>query len=268
MTMTQAALVNHTFLTYFIPWDQFKGTYNPTIYNSYTEKYIELTKNKHSQLSADFETDYLFVNDAEYCISLFEKHNLKRFGANDLFNIKFLLLEEYFEKYDAITYIDFDVVQVGTPTRDQIENLKTHECAIRHTPSNPEYLVHKNVKRLCELFDVPYIQDDVFTNNNGVFTISKEGWKKLDYLNSLRKIYNHLDEQFSSELCDESLFNFIRLLSQVPVTNLDEQFNSFARSREEYIRLDKNDFRMIHFSKDTGKQVLNELLFDPNSILY
>lgn len=268
MIETQAASVKHTFLTYFIPWDQYKHTYNPTIYNSYTEQYIELTKNKHNQLSADFYTDYQFINDAEYCISLFDKYNLDRFGPNDLFNIKFLLLEEYFQTYDTITYIDFDVVQVGSPTQEQVEELKTDTCAIRYTPGSTEYLVHKNVKRLCEIFSVPYVAENIFQNNNGVFTISKEEWKKLDYLNSLKKVYNTIDKQFAFELCDESLFNFIRLLTNVPVKRLNTNFNTFARNREEYIKICKNDFRMIHFSKDTGKEVLNELLFDPNSILY
>jgi len=261
--------MSHTFLTYFVPWPRqdFKGSYVPTIYNNYTNQYIELTKKQHKKLSDDFDTDYVFVDDLEYCFDLFTKYDLPRFGPNDLFNIKFLLMEEHFKLYDTITYIDFDVVQIGTPNQSQIADLKSQICSIRYTDPMPGYLIHNNVSKLCDIFNIKNTSP-IWQNNNGVFTFDKEIWNKLDYINTLKEIYSVIDDQFASELCDESLFNFIRIYKDVEVTKLDDHFNQFARHKDEYENIDKTVFQMIHFSKDTGKEVLKDLLFNPLSVLY
>jgi len=259
--------MSHTFLTYFVPWNNFKDTYVPTIYNNYTEQYINLTKSTHKKLSNDFDIDYVFVNDLDYCLSLFDKYRIPRLGPNDLFNIKFLLLEEYFEKYYTITYIDFDVVAINTPSTEQIHNLKSQTCSMWYVDPLPNNLLYQNVTRLCNEFEITPTRP-IVQNNNGVFTINKTSWKNLNYLETLKEIYIETDLNFAETLCDESLFNFISLYRNVYVDRLDYVFNTHARSNEEYKRIDKNDFAMIHFSKDTGKEVLNNLLFDPTSILY
>ena len=131
----------------------------------------------------------------------------------------------------------------------------------------PNNLLYQNVTRLCNEFEITPTRP-IVQNNNGVFTINKTSWKNLNYLETLKEIYIETDLNFAETLCDESLFNFISLYRNVYVDRLDYVFNTHARSNEEYKRIDKNDFAMIHFSKDTGKEVLNNLLFDPTSILY
>lgn len=261
--------MSHTFLTYFVPWDRdnFKESYVPTIYDQYTEQYINLTKKSHEKLSNDFGIDYVFIDDLDYCLSLFDKYRLPRLGTNDLFNIKFLLLEEYFNKYDTITYIDFDVVAINSPNEQQVQNLKSQTCHMWYIEPIPDGLVYQNTQRLCNEFNIQPHRP-IFQNNNGVYTLSKQAWKNLDYIETVKEIYRTTDLDFAETLCDESLFNFITLYKNVYVDQLDYCFNTMARTQQEYDKLPKDEFAMIHFSKDTGKEVLNNLLFDPTSILY
>ena len=100
----------HSFFTFYVPWSNLSGAYVPEIYEQYNSEYIELSKQKHKELSSMFGSDYQFVDDLKYCNSLFKKYNMPMIGHNDIFNIKFMLFEEYFKTYDKLTYIDFDII--------------------------------------------------------------------------------------------------------------------------------------------------------------
>jgi hypothetical protein len=58
------------------------------------------------------------------------------------------------------------------------------------------------------------------------------------------------------------------MYKNIDVARYQPEFNTLVRNREEFERCDGNDFRMFHFTKHTGKEVLNEELRNPNSILY
>ena len=103
----------HSFFTFYVPWSNLSGAYVPEIYEQYNSEYIELSKQKHKELSNMFGSDYQFVDDLHYCKGLFKKYNMPMLGHNDIFNIKFMLFEEYFKKYDKLTYIDFDIIHKG-----------------------------------------------------------------------------------------------------------------------------------------------------------
>ena len=107
----------------------------------------------------------------------------------------------------------------------------------------------------------------IWQNNNGVITISKDVWEKMDYINTIKEVYKKA-ESFANDICDETMFNFLTLYKDIEVTRYDNQFNTLVRKREEFDCHDGNEFRMFHFTKHTGKEVLNEELRNPSSILY
>lgn len=266
MTTIQAASPRkHTFITFYVPWSSLSGTYVPEIYEQYTTEYIELSKNKHNKLAEDFGSDYIFIDNLRYCKSLFQKYNIPMIGFNDIFNIKFMLLEEYFNRYDSITYIDFDVIQKGTPTEKERAELLNNSCGIHYVDPMPGYLIHDNVLRLCDDFNITPNRE-IWQNNNGVITINRDTWLELDYLRTIREVYKKVN--YAEEICDETMFNFITMYKNVDVLGYSDQFNTLVRRRSEFDKHSSNRFRMFHFTKHTGKDVLNEELRNPSSILY
>lgn len=270
MTTTRAASHRkHTFLTFYIPWSNLSGAYVPEIYENYTQEYIDLSKKKHIELAKQFGSDYQFIDNLRYCNSLFQRYDIPMLGHNDIFNIKFMLLEEYFDRYDSITYIDFDIIHKGKPAVTNVQSFLEPECAIHWTEPLPQHGVHKKVTELCRIFNV-VPNREIWQNNNGVITISKQAWKDLDYLRAVKEIYKTVDSTLAVKLCDESLFNFITMYRGINVTRYDSEYNTLVRRREEFdCHFEEgNKFRMFHFTKHTGKEVLNEELRNPTSILY
>lgn len=270
MTTTQAASHRkHTFLTFYIPWSNLSGAYVPEIYENYTQEYIDLSKKKHNEFADQFGSDYHFIDNLRYCNSLFQRYDIPMIGHNDIFNIKFMLLEEYFNRYDSITYIDFDVIHKGKPAVTNVQSFLEPECAIHWTEPLPQNGIYKKVTELCRIFNV-LPNREIWQNNNGVITISKQAWKDLDYLRTIKEIYKTVNLDFAETLCDESLFNFITMYKNINVTRYDAEYNTLVRCREEFDchRQEGNKFRMFHFTKHTGKEVLNEELRNPTSILY
>ena len=266
MTTIQAAYPRkHTFLTFYVPWSNLSGAYVPEIYEQYTNEYIELSKNKHQKLAEDFGSDYIFIDNLRYCKSLFQKYNIPMIGFNDIFNIKFMLFEEYFNRYDSISYIDFDVVQKGTPTEEDQHKFLSASCGIHYVEPMPGYLIHDNVTKLCNDFNIKPNRD-IWQNNNGVITINKDTWLDLDYLRTVREVYNKVE--YAEQVCDETMFNFATMYNNVDVQHYEDKFNTLVRRREEFDCHEREEFRMFHFTKHTGKDVLNEELRNPLSILY
>lgn len=250
-----------------MPWSDLKGTYVPEVYEQYTQDYIDLCVSKHQKLANDCDSDYVFVNSLDECIELFDQYQLPRVSSNDIFNIKFMLLDKLFDQYEYITYIDFDVIHKGTPTSKDIRSLTQQEFSVHYSDPIPDMLVHRNVRKLCNYYDVPIVRP-IWQNNNGVITVSKQGWKKLNYLDCVKMVY--ADISWCEEICDESMLNFITLYNCVQVKHLPADYNTLVRSEEEFARrvANNNDFQMMHFTKHTGKQVLNQQLRDSSSILY
>jgi len=256
----------HSFFTFYIPWSNLSGAYVPEIYEQYTQDYIDLSKDRHSKLSKSFSSHYHFINNTRYCKQLFEDYNLPMIGHNDIFNIKFMLFDYYFKTYDKLTYIDFDVIQKGTPTSNERNEFLNVDCAIHYTQPLPNKGIHDKTTRLCELFNV-IPKREIWQNNNGVITISKDVWQQMDYINTIKEVYNRAGN-FAVDICDETMFNFITMYKDIDVSRYDSQYNTLVRKREEFdCHIDKN-FRMFHFTKHTGKEVLQEELRNPTSILY
>jgi hypothetical protein len=256
----------HGFFTFYIPWSNLSGAYVPEIYEQYTQDYIDLSVKKHKELADYFDSDYKFVNDTKYCKQLFSKYSMPMLGHNDIFNIKFMLFEEYFKTYNQLTYIDFDVIHKGIPNQKLKENFLDVECAIHYTKPLPGKGIHNKTEKLCEIFNVAPNRM-IWQNNNGVITLTKDVWKEMDYLNTIKEVYGKAGN-FALEICDETMFNFITIYKGIDVARYQPEFNTLVRNREEFERCDGSDFRMFHFTKHTGKEVLNEELRNPNSILY
>ena len=108
----------------------------------------------------------------------------------------------------------------------------------------------------------------IWQNNNGVITISKQMWAELNYLETIKEVYAKSQDQFAKEICDETMFNFITMYKDIDVTRYSPTFNTLVRRREEFDIHTGNEFRMFHFTKHTGKEILNEELRNPTSILY
>lgn len=257
----------HSFFTFYVPWSNLSGAYVPEIYEQYNSEYIELSKQKHKELSSMFGSDYQFVDDLKYCNSLFKKYNMPMIGHNDIFNIKFMLFEEYFKTYDKLTYIDFDIIHKGKCSLKEKENFLKPDCAIHWTQPLPEYGIFRRTKKLCDLFRFGPNRM-VWQNNNGVITISKQMWEKLNYIETIKEVYAKAPMLFAKEICDETMFNFITMYKDVDVTRYDPVFNTLVRRREEFDAHPGDGFRMFHFTKHTGKEILNEELRNPSSILY
>tara|TARA_B100001057_G_scaffold481953_1_gene556598 strand:- start:2930 stop:3703 length:774 start_codon:yes stop_codon:yes gene_type:complete len=256
----------HSFFTFYIPWSNLSGAYVPEIYEQYTQDYIDLSKDRHSDLSKSFSSHYHFINNTRYCKRLFLDYNLPMIGHNDIFNIKFMLFDHYFKTYDKLTYIDFDVIQKGSPTSNERKQFLDVDCAIHYTQPLPGKGIHDKTTRLCELFDISPNRE-IWQNNNGVITISKDVWEQMDYINTIKEVYNRAGN-FAVDICDETMFNFITIYKDIDVARYDSQYNTLVRRREEFdCHTDKN-FRMFHFTKHTGKEVLQEELRNPSSILY
>jgi hypothetical protein len=280
MTTTLAESANkHCFVTFYVPWSDLSAAYVPEIYDQYTQDYIDLSVTKHKELADSFNSDYVFVNDTDYCESLFLKYDIPRLGHNDIFNIKFMLLEELFARYETITYIDFDIIQIGQPQQKDISALTTPSCAIRYTEPLPGKQVYEKTVHLCKLFNIEPSRE-VWQNNNGVITLSKQIWQQLDYINSLKVVYNTAQEtetirdlsgkEFAYTICDETMFNFLTMYKNINVTRLQENLNILVRNEQEFQNAvsSNNDFCMMHFTKHTGKEILNRELRNKSSILY
>ena len=256
----------HSFFTFYIPWSNLAGAYVPEIYEQYTQEYIDLSRDKHSALSKSFNSDYHFVNNARYCKNLFSQYSLPMIGHNDIFNLKFLLFDDYFNVYDKLTYIDFDVIQKGVPTMNERREFLNVDCAIHYTEPLPNMGIHDKTTRLCELFNFSPTRE-IWQNNNGVITISKQVWEEMDYINTIKKVYDKAGS-FAVDICDETMFNFLTMYKGIDVNKYESQFNTLVRRREEFECHKDDKFRMFHFTKHTGKEVLNEELRNPRSILY
>ena len=256
----------HGFFTFFIPWSNLSGAYVPKIYEQYTQEYIDLSVKKHKHLAEWFESNYHFVNNLRYCKQLFKDYRMPMLGHNDIFNLKFMLFDEYFKIYDKLTYIDFDVIHKGLPTLNDRKTFLNVDCAIHYTEPLPGKQIHVKTLKLCEIFKVNPNRM-IWQNNNGVITISKDVWEKMDYINTIKEVYKKA-ESFANDICDETMFYFLTLYNDIDVTRYDNQFNTLVRKREEFDCHDGNEFRMFHFTKHTGKEVLNEELRNPSSILY
>lgn len=280
MTTTQAESARkHCFVTFYVPWSDLSQAYVPEIYDQYTQDYIDLSVSKHKELAESFNSDYVFVDDKEYCESLFTKYNIPRLGHNDIFNIKFMLMEELFDRYDSITYIDFDVMHIGNAQPKDITALTTPACAIHYTEPLPGLQVYEKTVHLCKLFGIEPTRE-VWQNNNGVITLSKEVWDKLDYVNSLRTVYATAQEtetvrdmpgwEFAYTICDEAMFNFLTMYKQVTVDRIAYNLNILVRNEQEFQNAVSNNtgFCMLHFTKHTGKEILNNELRNKNGILY
>tara|TARA_B100002019_G_scaffold291791_1_gene312983 strand:+ start:1893 stop:2666 length:774 start_codon:yes stop_codon:yes gene_type:complete len=256
----------HGFFTFFIPWSNLSGAYVPEIYEQYTQEYIDLSVKKHKQLADRFSSDYHFINNTRYCKDLFSKYSMPMLGHNDIFNIKFMLFEEYFKQYNTLTYIDFDVIHKGTPLQKDVDEFCNVECAIHYTKPLPGKGIHNKTEKLCEIFDIKPNRM-IWQNNNGVITLTKDVWDKMQYLDTIKEVYNKAGD-FAVDICDETMFNFITIYKDIDVTRYKPEFNTLVRNRAEFEQNDGNEFRMFHFTKHTGKEVLNEELRNPTSILY
>ena len=168
----------HGFFTFFIPWSNLSGAYVPKIYEQYTQEYIDLSVKKHKHLAEWFESNYHFVNNLRYCKQLFKDYRMPMLGHNDIFNLKFMLFDEYFKIYDKLTYIDFDVIHKGLPTLNDRKTFLNVDCAIHYTEPLPGKQIHVKTLKLCEIFKVNPNRM-VWQNNNGVITISKDIWEKI-----------------------------------------------------------------------------------------
>lgn len=284
MTTTRVESAKHCFFSFYVPWGDLSGAYVPEIYDQYTREYIDLSIAKHKQLASLFDSEYKFFNDKQYCESLFEKYNLPRLGHNDIFNIKFMLMAELFEQYDHITYIDFDVIHKGIPEKGAVNKLKNTQCGIHWTEPQPGYLVYERTQVLCDIFNVSPSRD-IWQNNNGVIAMSKKVWDCINYVDTIKKVYDRVlsldyvnlstetgmtdSAEFASSICDETMFNFITMYRGIDVTFLPATYNVLIRNEDEFAGPSRSsDFAMMHFTKHTGKEVLNRELRNPNSIIY
>ena len=163
----------------------------------------------------------------------------------------------------------------GMITRDSIEEEISQkdvdefcnvECAIHYTKPLPGKGIHNKTEKLCKIFDIKPNRM-IWQNNNGVITLTKDVWNKMQYLDTIKEVYDKAGD-FALDICDETMFNFITIYKDIDVTRYKPEFNTLVRNRAEFEQNDGNEFRMFHFTKHTGKEVLNEELRNPTSILY
>jgi len=249
---------------------RFPGEFFPyqeeTSTQGYRGKHTDYVCAKQNAYADHVGADYKFFNDIDFLNSLWEKHNLKRTGFEDVYHYAFLLIDYLFNElgYDQVAYLDIDVVPFIFK-KDSYKSIFTDSYKLQVTydkPRSPKYdLLNQYYKSRYEEHSRYKQISNCVQCNTGVVSFDKTFWNKtkflLRYIQCQQHGFKADDEVLFCEVISQlaeydSLPELLNWSSNIIVRNNSELDHAiFDKSKYDWLPIS-----FIHFTTSVGKDFL------------